>query len=61
MPIAATLKTALASAALATALSLPAVAQTAQPAWPQRNVRFLVAFAPGGIGDIIGRFVGQAL
>ena len=61
MPFAATLKTALAGATIAVALCQPAAAQTAQPVWPQRNVRFLVAFAPGGIGDIIGRFVGQAL
>src|SRR4051794_19575762 len=33
----------------------------AQATYPSRTVKFLVAFAPGGIGDIIGRFVGQAL
>ncbi len=48
--------------ALALALACAAApAVRAQEAWPTRNVRFLVAFAPGGIGDIIGRFVGQAL
>ncbi len=41
-------------------LGLPAAAQNAQ-FYPTRNVRFIVAFAPSGIGDIIGRVVGQAL
>ena len=49
-------------AALCASLVIPALAPAqAQETWPTRNVRFLVAFAPGGIGDIIGRFVGQAL
>jgi tripartite-type tricarboxylate transporter receptor subunit TctC len=33
----------------------------AQTAFPTRDVHFVVAFAPGGIGDVIGRVVGQAL
>ncbi len=33
----------------------------AQEAWPSRNVRFVVAFAPAGVADPIARFVGQAL
>ena len=41
-------------------LATPALAQNAQ-FYPTKNVRFIVAFAPGGIGDIIARVVGQAL
>ena len=33
----------------------------AQTDWPQRNVRFLVAFAPAGPADVIARILGQAL
>ncbi len=45
------------------ALALLALAPDAraQDAWPTRNVRFVVAFAPAGVADPIGRFVGQAL
>jgi tripartite-type tricarboxylate transporter receptor subunit TctC len=48
------------AAAVALACGGSASAQTAST-YPNRNVRFVVAFAPGGIGDIIGRFIGQAL
>jgi tripartite-type tricarboxylate transporter receptor subunit TctC len=44
------------------ALSLLLTAPSAaQENWPTRNVKFLVAFAPAGIADPIGRFVGKAL
>ena len=43
------------------ALGCAAPASRAQEAWPQKPVKFLVAFAPAGIADPIGRFVGQAL
>jgi tripartite-type tricarboxylate transporter receptor subunit TctC len=33
----------------------------AQGAWPQRNVRFVVAFAPGGFADLIGRALAEQL
>src|SRR5262245_26117876 len=39
------------------ALVQPSVAQT----WPSQNVTILVAFAAGGIADVVARFVGQKL
>jgi tripartite-type tricarboxylate transporter receptor subunit TctC len=39
------------------ALAAPALAQD----WPQRTVRIVVGFGPGGGADIIARIVGQAL
>jgi tripartite-type tricarboxylate transporter receptor subunit TctC len=45
---------------LGAALVLPAVAQ-AQPAWPERPVRILVGFSPGGFTDILARVLATAL
>ena len=38
-----------------------AVPASAQSTYPNRQVRVVVAFAPGGIADIAGRLIGQAL
>jgi tripartite-type tricarboxylate transporter receptor subunit TctC len=47
----------LVAAAALVAVGAPAHAQD----WPQRPVRIVVGFGPGGGADIIGRIVGQAL
>jgi tripartite-type tricarboxylate transporter receptor subunit TctC len=48
---------------LASGLTLPAAITpaAAQPAWPERSVRFVVAFAPGGFADLIGRMLAEYL
>jgi len=43
--------------ALAMGLAAPAPAQD----WPQRPIRIIVAFGPGGGTDIVGRIIGQSL
>ena len=35
----------------------PALAET----WPTRPIRFIVPFAPGGGGDVVGRIIGQRM
>jgi tripartite-type tricarboxylate transporter receptor subunit TctC len=49
--------TMLAICALALAAPAPAAAQE----WPQRTIRIIVAFGPGGGTDIVGRIIGQSL
>jgi tripartite-type tricarboxylate transporter receptor subunit TctC len=44
---------------LAAALALPGVARG--QAFPDRNPRYIVPFPPGGLTDIMARFVGQKL
>jgi tripartite-type tricarboxylate transporter receptor subunit TctC len=46
------------AAAAAAGLAAPA---RAQPAWPSRPLRLIVAFAPGGFNDTIGRYVAAGL
>ena len=46
---------------LAAPALLPAALARAQPAWPDRPVRIIVAFTAGGTTDIIARLVGAQL
>ena len=47
--------------AAATLLSLAGAPAFAQADYPARQVRVVVAFAPGGIADVIARVIGQKL
>ena len=38
-----------------------AIAQAADPAYPQRTIRFIVPYAAGGASDVTGRLVAQKL
>jgi tripartite-type tricarboxylate transporter receptor subunit TctC len=51
------------SLALAFAFAGPVAAQTAAPTtnWPDRPIRLVVGFTPGGAADYVGRSVGDAL
>jgi tripartite-type tricarboxylate transporter receptor subunit TctC len=47
----------IAVACVAWGLAAPASAQD----WPQKNIKMIVPFGPGGGGDIVGRIIAQAL
>ncbi len=42
-------------------LCLPAGVVTAQNGYPQKPIRFIIPFAPGGAGDFVGRIVASKL
>jgi tripartite-type tricarboxylate transporter receptor subunit TctC len=46
---------------LAVLMVAGAVAAQAAERYPSRTIRLVVAFAPGGVADIMGRMIGQAL
>ena len=51
----------LAAALLAIPLTVAAATSAAQSTYPQRPVRFIIPFAPGGAGDFAGRIVATKL
>lgn len=55
------LKHLLAGAALALGLVLPAVAQSPADSYPNKPIRIIVPFGPGGSVDILARAVGQKM
>jgi len=46
---------------LAGAAVMLATGASAQPAWPDRNVRLIIPFPPGGAADLIGRLLAAHL
>lgn len=48
-------------APIVAALVLAAQAMTAQAAWPERPIRLIVPFAPGGSNDVVARVVSAKL
>ncbi len=48
-------------AAAITLVSAPGLAQTAASNWPNKPIRYIVPFAPGGTTDILARTIGERL
>ena len=42
-------------------LALAAAPATAADAWPQKPIRFVVPYVPGGASDLLARYVGEKL
>jgi len=51
----------IAAATLAAATLLPVSPAHAQSAWPNRAIKFVAPFPPGGSSDVLSRLVGQKL
>ena len=47
--------------ALSAAVLLGGAVDAAAQDWPQRSIRIVVAFGPGGGTDIVGRIIAQAM
>jgi len=50
-----------AAAAAVALIAAPGIAQTAVSTWPNKPIRYIVPFAPGGTTDILARTIGERL
>ena len=60
-PLRRSLLTAAVCSLAAIVFGLPAVAALAQTDWPQKPIRLVVPYAPGGSADTLGRMIGKHL
>jgi tripartite-type tricarboxylate transporter receptor subunit TctC len=49
------------AAAAVALVAMPCIAQTAVSNWPNKPIRYIVPFAPGGTTDILARTIGERL
>jgi tripartite-type tricarboxylate transporter receptor subunit TctC len=49
------------AAAAVALVAVPCIAQTAVSNWPNKPIRYIVPFAPGGTTDILARTIGEKL